>query len=234
MVTRTSIVSASMTCSWPSPGPPSKTANVGAVLRRSLMLGVSAPRVQALEGHADWRSERHGPGGNAILNRHLLEYGHCAGPAPATGVLRPVQKAMAGRSHGVRTFGSMRAMHRRVTRHPRGGVLVCVAIVACLTFAASACASTTGTVVGSFGGAGGLTGRPFTYSSGTVTLSGPTGTYQVRIDAHGNFTLTVPPGTYHVSGRTPGFNSGQFPCAGPDVVVQSGATTHANVTCHLF
>jgi hypothetical protein len=89
-------------------------------------------------------------------------------------------------------------------------------------------------VVGTFEGVGGLRpGPPFTYSSGTVTLSGSTGTFKVRISTNGSFTIQLPPGTYQVRGRTPSFDSGKTPCWGPDVTVHSGATAHTKVTCQL-
>lgn len=73
-------------------------------------------------------------------------------------------------------------------------------------------------------------GRPQPLS-GYVTLVGPL-RVRVAVGSDGRYDVTVPPGSYQATGRSPRFGSGSYPCrAASVVVVVAGQTTRANVVC---
>lgn len=68
---------------------------------------------------------------------------------------------------------------------------------------------------------------------GTVTWTGPThGT--VRVHDDGTFTLSLPPGRYHLTGHSPRYGDGDYLCqARHSLVVRKGAPAHPDVLCQL-
>lgn len=99
--------------------------------------------------------------------------------------------------------------------------------------------STRGTVGGVFYGLGsGPPDRPAVKthnggspSPGTIRVAGPEGIYFATAEVDGHFMLTVPPGTYLVSGRDPGLTGGISGCQAPNVHVTPGRTTRIALTC---
>jgi hypothetical protein len=118
------------------------------------------------------------------------------------------------------------------------GLCLAAACLAGLTAACSGQGPADGTVAGHLYGVGGPASaaappspRPW---PGTVTLTGPGVHRDVPVGASGTFSVTVPPGTYTVTGHSPLYGSGAYACqaAGP-VTVTSGHTTQADVLCQM-
>jgi hypothetical protein len=123
-----------------------------------------------------------------------------------------------------------------------------VSAATALTLAAlCACSSTThkGTITGTLTMAGGLapgTSQPVA-GEVTVTYSGPDH-YEaapntdpiavVQVGDDGSFSVTVPPGRYDVSGRSPSFGDGTYPCDSAGLVRVTAATSvSADVVCEM-
>ena len=109
-----------------------------------------------------------------------------------------------------------------------------------LAIVTAACGSPSrGTVEGVFYGLGsGPPDRPVVKthnggvpSPGTIRVAGPEGIYFARAGVDGHFMLTVPPGTYLVSGRDIGVTGGISGCGAPNIHVTSGKTTQVALTC---
>jgi hypothetical protein len=105
------------------------------------------------------------------------------------------------------------------------------AFVGLLTLAA--CGSRDiGTITGVYYGMGNVKthvgGVP---SSGTLRITGPAGNFTAIAGDDGRFSITVPVGTYHMTGRGPGQTGGISSCQVPEVHVTAGQTTHVVVTC---
>ena len=86
-----------------------------------------------------------------------------------------------------------------------------------------------GTVQGRLLGAFGATRtRPLV---GKVFISAP-GTQPVLVGTNGVFAITVGPGTYTLTGRSPAYNNGNALCrADQPVTIVDGRTIHADVVC---
>lgn len=89
-----------------------------------------------------------------------------------------------------------------------------------------------GTVVGLFETAGGPPGAASSPLRGSISVSGTAARVTTTADRYGHFTVTVPVGTYHLSGRSAQYQGGKAPCAGPIIRVGEG-TTAVVVSCHL-
>ncbi len=92
-----------------------------------------------------------------------------------------------------------------------------------------------GTLTGhlmSVGGPAGVPSHPM--DVGAVTVHGPGGDHTVPVSTSGRYTLTLRPGTYTVTGRSPGFLDGRGGCsATAEVTVNRGRTSGADVFCQL-
>jgi hypothetical protein len=114
----------------------------------------------------------------------------------------------------------------------------CLAVSAVL-LALAGCSSAPGwhqTVRGTFVRVGGPPpGAPFPLP-GTITARAATGqTFTATAGQDGDFKLSLPPGRYEVSGRSPLIQSGQVACApATDVRVIRGQSAHAiMVVCSI-
>lgn len=67
--------------------------------------------------------------------------------------------------------------------------------------------------------------------SGTVTLSGPAGTFAIKVGIHGKFTEHLPVGAYAITGLSPWYFSGRGRCLGSEVHIHVGGVTRALVAC---
>lgn len=69
--------------------------------------------------------------------------------------------------------------------------------------------------------------------AGSVTLDGRGGTQTIVVDHTGRFSTALPPGRYRVTGHSPAYGGGRYPCQGEHQVVTVGAgrTTHDDVLC---
>lgn len=131
------------------------------------------------------------------------------------------------------------------TRHVliRAGVVAVVLLAGCGT--APGHAPARGTVTGRFVREGGPLGpggrQPATRPlSGLVQFTGPGGyVASVRVGRTGTFTVSLPPGTYRVSGRSPdimqvsdGGSEQEVPCSQPaSVTVSAHRTTKLTLAC---
>jgi hypothetical protein len=71
------------------------------------------------------------------------------------------------------------------------------------------------TVTGKFVRVGGPAPGSAVPLPGTITARAATGkTFTAAAGSHGRFTLSLPPGTYRVTGRSPLMQSGQMVCGG--------------------
>jgi hypothetical protein len=92
-----------------------------------------------------------------------------------------------------------------------------IAVLAVTTFMLAGCGGNPGgrqTVRGTFVRVGGpAPGSPVPLP-GTITARAATGrTFTATAGRNGRFTLSLPPGRYHVTGRSPLMQSGQMICA---------------------
>ncbi len=88
-----------------------------------------------------------------------------------------------------------------------------------------------GTISGHLLAVGGPAGIPNRPLSGTVSLKG-SDNFQVAVGPDGSYSLSVPQGTYSVSGRSPLYQGGQRICrASHPVTVTKGAVVKADVFC---
>ena len=70
-------------------------------------------------------------------------------------------------------------------------------------------------------------------TAGTVTLDGPVSRL-VRVGSDGRFAASVPAGQYRLTGHSPLYGSGAYPCktvGDAPVTVAAGATVAAQVVC---
>jgi len=123
-----------------------------------------------------------------------------------------------------------------------------VGAAAALTLAAlGACSSSAnkGTITGTLTMAGGPapgTAQPFAgrveithggpdqYGPDTVSTTGPITVVQVGDDGH--FTIEIQPGRYRVTGFSPSFGDGTYPCTGTSSVeVTPSTSVSADVVC---
>jgi hypothetical protein len=109
--------------------------------------------------------------------------------------------------------------------------------VACLAGITAACSGhnpADGTLTGHLYGVGGPApglARPW---PGTVTLVGPGVHRDVPVGASGTYSVTVPAGSYTVTGHSPLYGSGTYACrATGAATVTSGHSTKADVLCQM-
>lgn len=88
-----------------------------------------------------------------------------------------------------------------------------------------------GTITGTLEAVGGPPGPPRPVP-GQVTASGGGHTYSTAVGETGHYSLSLPPGTYTVAGRSPLYEDGAAECQaqGPVTVRTSGSIT-ADVAC---
>jgi hypothetical protein len=91
-------------------------------------------------------------------------------------------------------------------------------------------------VTGTFVRVGGpAPGSPFPLP-GTITARAATGkTFTATASDDGHFRLSLPPGTYRVTGRSPLMQSGQMTCAATTTlrVTRGKSTDHVTVVCSI-
>jgi serine/threonine-protein kinase len=68
-------------------------------------------------------------------------------------------------------------------------------------------------------------------SSGDLTISAARTSYRTVARTDGAFSISLPPGTYRITGRDPGQTGGQTSCVDPDVHVLAQQITRTTVTC---
>jgi hypothetical protein len=67
-----------------------------------------------------------------------------------------------------------------------------------------------------------------------VIADGPSGSHTVSITSDGRYTIKLSPGTYTVTGTSPGYLDGKSLCfATANVTVKRGQTSNADVFCHV-
>jgi hypothetical protein len=70
-------------------------------------------------------------------------------------------------------------------------------------------------------------------SRGTITFTGASPS-KAPVDAHGNFSVRLRPGTYKITATSPDYSSGDRLCvAGPPVQVADGSDASVDVYCSL-
>jgi hypothetical protein len=116
----------------------------------------------------------------------------------------------------------------------RIGLALAVVCLAVFTAACSGQDPADGTVRGHLYGVGGpAPGLPRPWP-GTVILTGPGFRDEVPVSADGAFSVTVPAGSYTVTGRSPLYGSGSGLCQAAGVAtVTSRHTTKADVLCQM-
>ncbi len=67
--------------------------------------------------------------------------------------------------------------------------------------------------------------------AGAVTVTSATTECGLDVGADGSFELTVPVGTYTVTGRSPSFGGSRYECSGGTVKVTSAGETPVTVVC---
>jgi hypothetical protein len=106
-----------------------------------------------------------------------------------------------------------------------------LAVLGMLAFVTAACSTPTGTITGHLFMVGGPGPGIHSPMLGTIYVSGH-GTVDAGPD--GSFSVTVPAGTYTLSGRTPDMNGGKFPChASHSVTVHTGTLVKIDVICNI-
>ena len=119
------------------------------------------------------------------------------------------------------------------TRLMIAAALVAVAAAGCSQGASGPAGS--GVVQGHLYGVGGPapgSQRPW---AGTVLFDGGGRHADVAVEDDGSFSITLGPGRYTVTGRTPGYQDGQAPChpESDGIEVTANATTTVDVFCHM-
>lgn len=114
-----------------------------------------------------------------------------------------------------------------------------IAVLAVTIFVLAGCGGSPGyqqAVRGTFVRVGGpAPGSPFPLP-GTITARAATGgTFTATADPKGRFTLSLPPGWYHVTGRSPLIGSGHAICAATaELHVTRGKAAHrVTVACSI-
>ncbi len=114
-----------------------------------------------------------------------------------------------------------------------------IAVLAATIFILAGCAGSRGdqqAVRGTFVRVGGpAPGSPFPLP-GTITARAATGgTFMATADPNGRFTLSLPTGRYHVTGRSPLIGSGHAICAATaELQVTRGKAAHpVTVVCSI-
>ncbi len=88
-------------------------------------------------------------------------------------------------------------------------------------------------VTGHLEGVGGPVGGRVRHWPGTIHVQGPVH-QDVATDAHGRFHLRLPPGHYVLTGHSPQYGDGRYPCqAEGSLVVTKGAPVRMNVLCQM-
>ena len=93
---------------------------------------------------------------------------------------------------------------------------------------------TPATISGRLQAVGGPCCEPARPLPGTITIGGGRLTTPIvaGVGADGYYSVHIPPGNYHLSGRSPQYNSGTVNCTGDrDVTVGSGDVVTVNVDC---
>jgi hypothetical protein len=115
---------------------------------------------------------------------------------------------------------------------------ISVAVIAAALSVLAGCDSSHGdrTVSGTFVRVGGpAPGAPFPLP-GTITAHAATGaTYMASSGQNGRFKLSLPPGTYQVTGRSPLMQSGQMVCSATSElhVSRQKPAGHLTVVCSI-
>lgn len=117
-------------------------------------------------------------------------------------------------------------------------VLAGAVIAAALGGCADAPGGPTGTVTGHLemvGGPATLSGRtPRFLVPGTITAVSGSSAFHASAAKDGSFTLTLPVGTYTLTGTSPQDNDGRATCIADGLVtVRTGQVTHADVACQI-
>ena len=86
----------------------------------------------------------------------------------------------------------------------------------------------TGVYLGMGNGRSHVGGNP---SPGTLTITGDGRTFSTTAGDNGRFAVSVPAGTYHLTGRPPGQTGGISSCQLAGIHVTAGQTTRVAVTC---
>ena len=66
---------------------------------------------------------------------------------------------------------------------------------------------------------------------GVVTAHGTGLTFTAAVGLNGRFTISVLPGTYKLTGRSPQFDNGTTACEGDEVTARVGTITTAVIDC---
>jgi len=111
-----------------------------------------------------------------------------------------------------------------------------IALLSLVALCVAACGSTTQSISGVLvqgGGAAPSTHAPVPVP-GYIKLSGPHATILAVTDRSGKFSLNAPASTYHIRGR-PAASSGSFTywCGGQQVVIKTGSSVRATVSCDV-
>jgi hypothetical protein len=119
----------------------------------------------------------------------------------------------------------------RSLRHPIAAFVLAVLVVIGVGvggLAATGSGLPVGTVTGRFVEMGGpYPGLSIPLSGHVVFSSARGANYSTSSDAHGQWALSVPPGTYAVTGFSPKWDDGRAPCrAGNRVRVRAGAVVN--------
>jgi hypothetical protein len=113
-------------------------------------------------------------------------------------------------------------------------VLIAIGIALLAYFLTSGQGPADGTVTGHLYRVGGPVRGLLRPWPGTVTLTGPDFRRNVPVGASGAYSVTVPAGSYTVTGHSPLYGSGAGLCRAASVVtVTSGHTTKAEVLCRV-
>jgi len=113
-------------------------------------------------------------------------------------------------------------------------LLVLVVIPLAVATACSQHGDATGTLQGHLYGVGGpAPGLPVPFP-GTITVTRNATSWEIKTGVDGFYTVTVPPGRYTVTGRSPHFNGGTESCPAPNPVeVSNGSTATLDAYCSL-
>lgn len=116
---------------------------------------------------------------------------------------------------------------RRITAIPLLALLAAAALAGCS-------GGPTGTVTGHLVRAGGPAPGAAVPLPGTVTATSGSSAFHATAGNDGSFTITVPAGSYRLTGSSFQVQDGKETCiaAGP-AVVRAGATTTAVITCNI-
>ena len=116
---------------------------------------------------------------------------------------------------------------------PRLTPLIVLALLAgCTSTSHSSPAISVATINGTLEAVGGPAPGSPRPLPGNVTAAGRGHRYTASVGSTGAYTITLPVGTYTLTGRSPLYQSGTLDCQAEDpVAVTSGGTVTANVYC---